>query len=58
MTLNQAIEKAQRVSKADGVIQHINRANATDYAEHDAYFVSDWFDSDCTVKSFYKGREQ
>lgn len=57
MTRNQAEQKAKEISKRDGVVQHVNRANATIYEQYDAYFVSDWYDSDSTVISFNRGRE-
>lgn len=66
MTLSQAIEWAREESKG-GFVQHVNRidplvadpryvAKGGDPAEGD-YLVSDWFDSDTTVKSFENGKE-
>lgn len=50
MTLQAARIKAQTDSR-NGYVQHVNRTL------QGTYYVSDWFNSDSTVASFYNGRE-
>jgi hypothetical protein len=45
------LQTAMRISKEEGVVQHVNK---TDYGK--GYTVSDWYDSDNTVMSFEDGR--
>lgn len=56
MTFYEACDKAQNESK-NGYVQHVNRS----YFDRDSdcidYSVSDWYDSDTTVKSYENGRE-
>lgn len=48
-TLQQAKEEAQRISKEQGVVQHVN------YLGDGLYGLSDWFDDDRTVVSYENG---
>jgi hypothetical protein len=43
--------EAQRISKEEGVAQHVNQIS------HNNYAVSDWYDADKTVISFENGRQ-
>jgi hypothetical protein len=44
-------QEAQRISKEEGVAQHVNRVR------NDQYVVSDWYDADKTIVSFENGRQ-
>jgi hypothetical protein len=48
-TLEQAKSEAQRISKEEGVSQHVNKIG-------NIYKVEDWYDSDTTVASYENGR--
>jgi hypothetical protein len=54
MSLKDAKEEAKRISKEEGVIQHVERTEEGS----NKYRVSDWYDSDLTVASYNKGYEQ
>jgi hypothetical protein len=47
--LEQAKSEAQRISKEEGVSQHVNKIG-------NIYKVEDWYDSDTTVASYENGR--
>lgn len=49
--LKRAMEEAQRISKEEGVAQHVNHIGKG------RFDVSDWYDSDNTVVSFENGRK-
>ena len=49
--LKRAMEEAQRISKEEGVTQHVNHIGKG------RFDVSDWYDSDNTVASFENGRK-
>lgn len=49
MTLDQAKEKAKKISKEEGVVQHVNQTTR-------GYKVSDWYDDETTVASFENGK--
>lgn len=48
-TLQQVKQEAQRISKEQGVVQHVN------YLGNGLYGLSDWFDDDKTVVSYENG---
>jgi len=50
-SLNNAKQKAQKISKEDDVVQHVNQIS------DDNYEVSDWYDTDKTIVSYEGGRE-
>jgi hypothetical protein len=50
--LKDAMKEAQRISKEEGVIQHV------EITPDLGYRVSDWYDSDLTVVSYNNGNEQ
>jgi len=50
MSLEDAKKEAYRISKEEGVTQHVNSRGK------DSYVVSDWYDSDSTVYSYENGR--
>lgn len=50
MSLEDAEKEAQRISKKEGVTQHVNKVK-------DGYKVSDWFDNKSTVASYENGRQ-
>ena len=52
MTYQEACEEAKRISKSEGVVQHVEEVG------NGRYIVSDWYDSDKTVKSYENGREK
>ena len=54
MSLKDAKEEAKRISKEEGVVQHVERTEEGS----NKYRVSDWYDSDLTVASYNKGYEQ
>ena len=54
MSLKDAKEEAKRISKEEGVVQHVERTEKGS----NKYRVSDWYDSDLTVTSYNKGYEQ
>lgn len=43
--------EALRISKEEGVVQHVNSI------DNDRYKISDWYDSDSTICSYENGRE-
>jgi len=43
--------EAQRISREEGVVQHVNQVG------NDRYKISDWYDDDNTVVSFENGRQ-
>ena len=49
--LKRAMEEAQRISKEEGVTQHVNHIGKG------RFDISDWYDSDNTVASFENGRK-
>lgn len=52
MTLEEAKKEAQRISKEEGVTQHVNQyRNGT-------YYISNWYNFDRTVYSFENGFEK
>ena len=51
MSLEQAKREALRISKKEGVVQHVNTI------KNGRYEVSDWYDSDTTVASYENGRQ-
>jgi len=53
MSLKDAKEEAQRVSKEEGVVQHVEETEEGS----GKYRVSDWYDSDLTVVSYQNGME-
>lgn len=50
--LERAKEKAKRISREEGVSQHVNEIRPG------VYRVEDWYDSDTTVASFHNGLEE
>jgi hypothetical protein len=50
-SLSDAIEQAEKTSREEGVVQHVNEL------PDGSYEVSDWYDADTTVFSFENGRE-
>lgn len=50
-TFQDAVEYAQRISKEEGVVQHIEETPQGDYK------IVDWYDADKTIMSFENGRE-
>ena len=62
MTLEEAKAKAMEQSKEyGGVTQNINfkvQAFVDDTTVTGFFYVSDWFDSDSTVKSYFNGKER
>lgn len=53
MSLKDAKEEAQRISKEEGVVQHVEETEEGS----GEYRVSDWYDSDLTVASYQNGME-
>ena len=61
MTLLEALHKAQTESALHGCVQHVLfkvTEALTDNTARGYYYVSDWYDSDCTIKSFSNGNER
>ena len=54
MSFKDAKEEAQRISKEEGVVQHVEKTEEGS----NKYRVSDWYDSDLTVVSYNNGNEQ
>jgi hypothetical protein len=50
--LERAKEKARRISRAEGVSQHVNEIRPG------VYKVEDWYDSDQTIVSYHSGIEE
>jgi hypothetical protein len=48
--LKKAKEEALKISKEEGVAQHVNKIGPNKYK------VSDWYDSETTVASYEDGR--
>jgi hypothetical protein len=53
MSLKDAKEEAKRISKEEGVVQHVEETEE----RSEKYRVSDWYDSDLTVTSYKDGIE-
>lgn len=51
MTLDDAKKEAMRISKEEGVAQHVNMVSDNNYK------VGDWYDNDTTVVSYENGRQ-
>jgi len=51
MTLDDAKKEAMRISKEEGVAQHVNMVSDNNYK------VDDWYDNDTTVVSYENGRQ-
>ena len=51
VSLESAFEEANKISKEEGVVQHVNKIN------NDNYVVSDWYDEETTVGSFENGKK-
>jgi hypothetical protein len=49
--LKAAKKEAQKISKEEGVVQHVNMIS------NNKYKVEDFYDSDTTVSSYENGRE-
>ena len=54
MSLEDAKAEAKRISKEEGVIQHVEETEEGS----GKYRVSDWYDSDLTVVSYEEGKEK
>ena len=50
MTKEEAIKEAKRISKKEGVVQHVNTSG------NGIYTVDDWYDTDETVASYENGK--
>lgn len=48
-SLKAAKKEAQKISKDEGVVQHVNKIS------NNKYKIEDWFDSDTTVVSYVNG---
>ena len=61
MKLSEAKAKALDVSKEFGAVQHVNfkvQGVNDDETVNGFFYVSDWYDSDCTVFSCSNGVER
>jgi hypothetical protein len=61
MTLSEAKLKAQTESALHGCVQHVNFKFSFTVGEDmmgGEYYVSDWYNSDSTVKSYSNGNER
>jgi hypothetical protein len=50
-TKDEAEELAKKISKEEGVVQHVNKVSG-------GYSVDDWYDSDSTVSSYENGNRK
>jgi len=56
-TFNRVCERARQASHDDSCTQHVNmRVHLRGNEIHAEFLVSDWYDSDCTVRSYDDGR--